>query len=115
MAPITAGSIWGGSDSRGRQRLALRIPIHVEYFTYSIGRLVSDAVTIQVSVHGAVLRLPWGAPIGRDLLVQNLDSLETQVVIVKSAEYVGEGNFDVAVEFSQVNPKFWGIAFPPED
>lgn len=104
-----------GKDHKERrsERVALRIPVHVEYFVNDSGLLSSDSVTIVVNAHGALLRLPWGVPVGRDLLLQNRISLKTQIATVLHVEYIGDGEFDVGVEFTQPNSEFWGLTSPP--
>ena len=106
---------WKDQKERRSERVPLRIPIHVEYFVNDAGLLSSDSVTIVVNAHGALLRLPWGVPVGRELLLQNRISLKTQIATVLHVEYIGNGEFDVGVEFTQPNPGFWGVAFPPDD
>src|SRR5882672_9765707 len=112
---MTEGPVRDGHEERRSERVALRIPVHVEYFVNDSGRLSSDAVTINVSAHGALLRLPWGAPVGRELLLENPASHKSQTVTVISVEYVGDDKFDVGVEFTQPNPQFWSVAFPPDN
>jgi hypothetical protein len=98
---------------RRSQRVTLKIPVRVEYFVNDSGRLSSDSVTVKVSAHGALLRLPWGVPVGRELLLENPASLKTQTATVVFVKHVGNGEFDVGVEFTQSDPTFWGAAFPP--
>jgi PilZ domain len=112
---MTEGPFRDGHEQRRSERVALRIPVHVEYFANDSGRLSIDSVTIKVSAHGALLRLPWGAPVGRELLLENPASHKSQTVKVISVEYVGDDKFDVGVEFTQPNPQFWSVAFPPDD
>jgi hypothetical protein len=95
--------------------LGKRIPVHVEYFVNNPGRLSSDTVTTKVNAHGALLQSPWGVPVGWKLLLQNLASLETQIVIVASVEYAGDDYYDLGVEFAEPNPAFWGKALSPDD
>ena len=97
---------------RRSERISLRIPVHIEYFPSDCGRLSSDSVTIKVSAHGALLRLPWGVPVGRELLLENPTSRKSQTATVVFVEYVGDHEFDVGVEFTQPNPEFWSVAFP---
>jgi hypothetical protein len=52
-------------QKRRSQRVALKIPVHVEYFVNDSGRLSCDSGTVKVSAHGELLRLPWGVPVGR--------------------------------------------------
>lgn len=108
---MTEDPVRDGQKERRSERIALRIPVHVEYFVSDSGRLSSDSVTIKVSAHGALLRLPWGVPIGRKLLLENPASRKTQAATVIFVEYVGGDEFDVGVEFTQPNPEFWSVAF----
>jgi PilZ domain-containing protein len=114
-AHMPDGSSWDGEVTRRSRRLALRIPVRIEYFLEDPGRLATDTSTVVVSAHGALLRLPWGVPQGQQLQLQNLITKETQRATVAFVESVEGGNFDVGVEFDQPNPKFWGVSFPPND
>lgn len=104
-----------GTTERRSERVALKIPVRVEYFADNPGRLTSYSVTTKVNAHGALLLLPWGVPVGRELLLENLASLETQMVRVVFVRYASDDYFDVGVEFTEPRPKFWGVSFPPED
>jgi hypothetical protein len=112
---VTPDPLRDGRTERRSARIALKIPVRVEYFADNPGRLTSFSVTTTVNAHGALLRLPWGVPAGRELLLENLASLETQMVRVVFVEYAGDDYFDVGVEFTEPRPKFWGASFPPED
>lgn len=112
---MTSESAGESQKERRSERVALKIPVRVEYFADDPGRLSSDTVTIKVSAHGALVQSAWGVPIGRLLLLQNLASLEIQTVRVIFVQYAGNDYFDVGVEFVDPNPKFWGMAFPPDD
>lgn len=104
-----------GNIERRSERVSLKIPVRVEYFIDDPGRLTSYSVTSRVNAHGALLLLPWGVPAGRELLLENLASLETQMVRVVFVQYAGDDYYDVGVEFTEPRPKFWGVSFPPED
>lgn len=112
---MTESSTPDGHKKRRSQRVLLRIPVHVESFMNGSSCLSSDAFTVKVSAHGALLRLPWGVPVGRELLLENPASHKTQTATVVFVEYVADEEFDVGVEFTQANPTFWGVAFPPDD
>lgn len=112
---MTDGSIWDGQVARRSQRVALQIPVHIEYFIDDPGRLSTETVTVLVSAHGALMRLPWGVPQGRRLQLQNLVTKLTQNATVAFVKAGADGIFDVGVEFTQPNSEFWGVSFPPED
>ena len=107
-------------EKRRSQRLALQIPIIVEYFADDPGRLTTETTTFKISAHGAVLRLPWGVPTGREMLLQNSLSREFVKVTAAFVDHVedgasGHGEYEVGVEFKEANPEFWGVSFPPDD
>lgn len=112
---MTDGSSWDGRVTRRSQRLALQVPVHIEYFIEDPGRLSTETVTIVISAHGAMMRLPWGVPRGRQLQLQNLVTKLTQNATVAFVKAAQDGAFDVGVEFARPNPEFWGVSFPPED
>lgn len=98
-----------GTTERRSERVALKIPVRVEYFADNPGRLTSYSVTTKVNAHGALLLLPWGVPAGRELLLENLASRETQIVRVVFVRYASDDYFDVGVEFTEPRSKFWGV------
>ena len=112
---MTDSSSWDGEATRRSQRLALQIPIHIEYFIEEPGRLATDTVTIVVSAHGALVRLPWGVPKGQRVRLQNQLTKNTQSATIAFVEAAADGAYDVGVEFTEPNPEFWGVSFPPED
>ncbi|MBZ5644150.1 MAG: PilZ domain-containing protein [Acidobacteriia bacterium] len=100
---------------RRSQRLPLHIPIHIECFVEKRGRFAADTVTVVISPHGALVRLPWDVPLNQELQLQNPSSLESQNATVAFVHPLGDGNFDVGVDFNRPNPGFWGVTFPPDD
>jgi hypothetical protein len=112
---MTDSSSSDGQVTRRSQRLTLQIPVRIEYFIEDPGRLATDTVTIVVSAHGALLRLPWGVPKGQRLRLQNQVTKNTQNATVAFVEAAADGVYYVGVEFTQPNPEFWGVSFPPEN
>jgi hypothetical protein len=61
------------------------------------------------------VRLPWEVPLAQELQLQNPATQESQNATVAFVHPLGDGKFDVGVDFTQPNSKFWGVIFPPED
>jgi len=109
---MAVGSRSEGLNARRSQRLLLRVPVHIEC---NQGRLAADTGTIAISAHGALVRLPWEVPLGHEVKVENLATHELQDATVAFVGALEDGKFDVGVDFSRANPKFWGVSFPPAD
>ncbi len=112
---MTADSKLEDRERRRSHRVTLQVPVRVDYFANLPGRLASETTTIKVNAHGALLVLPWGVPVGQEMLLRNLSSNETEIVTVVFINHQENGHYEVAVEFKQPNPKFWGVSFPPDD
>jgi hypothetical protein len=71
--------------------------------------------TTVVNAHGALLTLASTVEIKPSvLLINKITNSEVQCRIISQKE-VEKGKFELGVEFIDPQPRFWGIAFPPED
>jgi hypothetical protein len=73
------------------------------------------AFTSSVNAHGALIYLKHKVAVGSKLIVKNIETEEEQFVRVIRSNPAPEGRTEVAIEFLRPAPKFWRIAFPPED
>jgi hypothetical protein len=74
-----------------------------------------ETLTSVVNAHGALIVLGESVSNGQSITIRNLKSgeeLQGEVVDVGSEQ---AGKFEVGVEFLDPSPRFWRIAFPPED
>jgi hypothetical protein len=71
--------------------------------------------TLAVSAHGALIALAGEVAPKQKLLVQNTSSGEQQECRVVYVEKDFTGPTKVALEFVRPAPRFWRIAFPPDD
>jgi len=73
--------------------------------------------TVVVNAHGALIRLELKVREGQTIILQNPETAEEQtcrVIRVKSGT-LADGKVEVGIEFLRPAPKFWRVAFPPED
>jgi hypothetical protein len=78
-------------------------------------RFSEEAITSVVNVDGALIFLVEKVKLGQVLIVRNVKSnqeLQAEVVDI-GPEY--EGKSEVGIEFLEAAPRFWRVAFPPED
>jgi len=89
----------------------------VEVFGQSIdGKVFSEETrTTVVNAHGALLTLGLATQIKPSVLLVNKKTkteAQCRVIYLKRAEM---NRSELGVEFVDPQPRFWGIAFPPED
>jgi|SRR5215472_2029559 len=102
-------------NRRRSQRILLRMPVLI-VTRGSDGRHVSNnAFTSSVNAHGALLYLPLRVEAGQRIIIKNPETGEEQLVSVVRTNPGPEGRTEVAIEFLRRAPRFWRIAFPPED
>ncbi|HEV2522481.1 MAG TPA: hypothetical protein VGT24_08875 [Candidatus Acidoferrales bacterium] len=100
---------------RRSQRLFVQAPVNLE------GRLPNNTPfdeptqTIVVNAHGALVEARTSLNPGQILTLRNTRTNEVSECVVKIVTPAEAGKFHVALEFTGPNPKFWHIAFPPED
>ncbi len=78
-------------------------------------RFSEETRTSVVNAHGALILLAEEVTRGQLVTIRNVKSgEELQGEVVEIAESRA-GKSEVAVEFLEPSPRFWRIAFPPED
>jgi hypothetical protein len=103
------------TNQRRSQRVMLSVKILVGGDRLDGKRFSEEAVTSVVNAHGALIFLAEKVKLGQSVTVRNIKSgeeLHAEVVDV-GAEH--EGKFEVGIEFLGAAPRFWRVAFPPED
>ena len=74
-----------------------------------------EAQTSVVNAHGALIFLAEQVRLGQSLSVRNIKSHQELQAEVVDVGAVHDGNFEVGIEFLEPAPRFWHVAFPPED
>jgi hypothetical protein len=71
--------------------------------------------TLAVNANGCLVEL--STPVSKDqsLLLTNMKSNEEMACTVVTLGKIVNGKAQVGLSFSQPSPRFWGLAFPPED
>jgi hypothetical protein len=103
------------ANQRRSQRVMLSIRILVSGERIGGQRFSEETLTSVVNAHGALILLGENVSTGQAITIRNVKSgeeLQGEVVEVGSEQ---AGKSEVGVEFLEPSPRFWRIAFPPED
>jgi hypothetical protein len=114
MSPIPS-SPGPAHDRRRSQRVYLRIPVAVIAPGPDKKMAREQTRTSVVNAHGALLPLELPVREGQTIILQNPETSEEQPCRVVRVKRTPEGKTEVAIEFLKPAPKFWRVAFPPED
>lgn len=105
----------GTGNQRRSQRVLLQIRVILEVGIDAGNPIRLEAFTLVVNAHGGLLEMSLPLRAGQRLsLVNPTSGLKKPSRIVGLRRSTDSG-FLVAFEFDSPTPKFWPIAFPPED
>ena len=103
------------TNQRRSHRVMLSIGIVITGDLPNGHRFSEETCTSVVNAHGALILLAEEVTRGQLVTIRNVKSgEELQGEVVEIAESHA-GKSEVAVEFLEPSPRFWRIAFPPED
>jgi hypothetical protein len=77
--------------------------------------VLEGAQALMANAHGALITLAMRVQLGQLLLLKNQESQEEQPCKVVYLGTTLNGKTAVGVEFTRPAPRFWRIAFPPDD
>ena len=103
------------STLRRSQRVCLSVPVTVSRQGLGGNVASEDSRTLIVSAHGALLVLSLTVENGQEVTLKHP---KTQEELACRVVYLGPdqaGRREVGVEFEKPAPRFWRIAFPPDD
>jgi hypothetical protein len=110
----TGSQLLTGEERRRSQRVVIRVPVTLK--TMVAGKpVVTNAFTVSVNDHGAMLSCVRTFPAETEIELQNDRSNEKMACRVTRTPIENAGGYLIPVEFAAVSPKFWGISFPPSD
>ncbi len=78
-------------------------------------RFSEETFTAVVNTHGALILLAERVRSGQLLTIRNVKSGEALQGKVVDVGAVQDSKSEVGIEFLEPSPRFWRIAFPPED
>lgn len=103
------------ANKRRSQRLFLQVRVIVEWKLPNKSPASEETHTIVVNAHGALVELGASLDHGQIVTLQNVRTTERSECAVKLVTRASVGKFNTALEFTNPNPGFWHISFPPED
>lgn len=99
---------------RRSERVLLDVPVVVQGDIRS-GRFQEETFTVTVSAHGALLMLEASVSLGQRISLTNPQNCSEREARVAYKGPVHAGLAQVAVEFTNPAPEFWGINAPPKN
>ena len=102
-------------NRRRSERVMQRMRLSVIAEDTARKRQQLEGMTQVVNAHGGLMRMPVDLHVGQPMLLVNPQNKQEQSCRVVRVEDTADGDFAVAFEFDQPNPKFWPVVFPPED
>ena len=103
------------ANQRRSQRIVLSVRLEVSGRRKNGAAFAEDTATLIVSAHGGLLLLKEVVWAGQTLTLRNVMTTEEISCTVVDTNPVANGAAEVGIEFSEPNPKFWRVSFPPED
>lgn len=96
-------------------RVHFAIPVFI-YGTAENGAPFKEITqTVAVNANGCLIELVERVAKDQPLLLTNMKSNEEMACSVVTVGNPINGKTPIGVRFSQPSPRFWGLAFPPED
>ena len=103
------------SNRRRSQRILLSITICVEGQTSAGQTFTEITKTAVVNAHGAAILLRHAVSLGANLKITNVKTGEISMATVVDIPNGAEAGAEVGIELKEPSPRFWRVAFPPED
>jgi len=103
------------AQQRRSQRILLSVSLLVSGKQAGGAPFSERTHTLVVSAHGALIQLQERVVIGQKLRIKHLATNEEMNCTVVDVNPGNSSIPEVAVEFSEVCPRFWRVSFPPAD
>ena len=114
MEPLTAQAV-DKANKRRSQRVLVGVPVTVITQGADKQPVPEETKTLVVNAHGALVLIGRKVSIGQLLTLKNTKTGEEQACRVVFINPQQAGKSEVGIEFMKPAPRFWRIAFPPED
>jgi len=100
---------------RRSQRLFLQVRVVVEGQLANDSPFSEETHTIVVNAHGALVEMGISLDQGQIVNLRNVVTGEKSECAIKLVTPAGPSKFNTALEFTNPNPSFWHVTFPPDD
>lgn len=111
----TSNSRTGPIDHRRSQRILLGLAIQVSGQRANGAPFAESTQTLVVNAHGALIHLREPVLVGQKLRMKNLGTNEELACEVVDIDRGQNGTPEVGIGFTEPNPRFWRVSFPPRD
>ena len=101
--------------ARRSQRVMLSMDVIVAGERLTGTKFVEHTTTVVVNAHGALVLLKESVHEEQLLRIRNEKTGEEQPCRVVDVGETREDKTEIGIEFVELAPRFWRIAFPPED
>ena len=103
------------TNQRRSQRVMLAVNIVVGGDSMGGKMFSEEALTSVVNAHGALILLAEKVVLGQTITVLNVKSKAELLAEIVDVGDTHGGKAEVGIEFLEPAPRFWRVAFPPED
>ncbi len=103
------------TNQRRSQRVMLSVKILIGGDRLNGKKFSEEAETSIVNAHGALILLAEQVTLGQSLSIHNIKSKQELLAEVVDIGALQDGKSEVGIEFLEPAPRFWRVAFPPED
>ena len=104
-----------GSNRRRSQRVALQLAVILRVEVSEGQCYQVQAFTSVVNAHGGLVETPAKINPKHRLTIVNPGTRQSTDCSIVRVDKTPAGDFTIAFEFRQPNPRFWQIELPPED
>jgi hypothetical protein len=101
--------------TRRSQRVLMSIEVIVAGERAAGTRFAEQTTTVVVNAHGGLVLLKEMVHAEQQLRIRNVATGEELPCKVVDLGEISHGKNEVGIEFLEQAPRFWRIAFPPED
>src|SRR6202166_2094815 len=103
------------ASRRRSQRVLMQVGVRIRGTDAQNKPFEEQALTLAVNAHGALVSLKHRLISGSKVSMRHNMTEEEQECHIVHLSQVRDGKAEVGLEFSELRPGFWRVAFPPED
>jgi hypothetical protein len=105
----------GGVSRRRSQRVLVQVPVQVRGQDSLKREFEENTETLAINAHGALILLAANVATGERVTLTHVRTEDEQECVIVFLGPTRGLKTEVGLEFCSPKPKFWRVAFPPED